>query len=119
MLQELSGWAGRIESMNTAVGISDLTADETIDYMRQLQHERSVLDARMVRAMAHFFGLREHIENGKYASDEIAAELSWSTRTAADAMGTAVRLVERLPDTVTALESGGLDMAKARAILEW
>src|SRR5690349_9434671 len=72
-----------------------------------------------MRALAHFYGLREHIEDGKYASDEVAVELSWSARFAAHQVDMAVGLVRRLPETVDALESGRLDLPKARAILEW
>jgi hypothetical protein len=80
---------------------------------------RAEAEAQIVRGLEHFFRLREHIEDGKYAHDELAAELSWSTLTAAKHMNAAVKLVERLPDTVDALESGQLDMAKARSILKW
>src|SRR5882672_9982068 len=105
--------------MNTAVGITAMNAEETLDYIHQLRHEQSVLHAHMVRAMAHFHTLRREIADAKYASDEIAAVLSWSPRTASTAVGTAVRLVQRLPDTVDALEAGQLDMPKAHAILDW
>jgi hypothetical protein len=96
-----------------------MTDDETVAHLREWIRVRSEADAQILRGLEHFFRLREHIEDGKYAHDEIAAELSWTTRTAANQMDAAVNLVERLPDTVDALESGQLDMAKARAILRW
>ena len=92
---------------------------EVLDYLQQLARQRSLIEARMARAMAHFHHLRQDFEGGKYASEEIAAALSWSPMTAANTMGTAIRLVERLPKTVAAVESGMLDMPKARAILDW
>ena len=101
------------------LGISKLTDEETLAYLQQLQRERSRLEARMTRTMAHFHELRRPIANAKYAADEIAAALSWSTYTTSGVLGTAVALMERLPDTVTAVEQGQLDMTKARAILEW
>jgi hypothetical protein len=96
-----------------------MTDDETLAHLREWIRVRSEADAQIVRGLEHFFRLREHIEHGKYAHDEIAAELSWSTLAAGNQMGTAVGLVRRLPDTVDALESGQLDLAKARAILQW
>jgi hypothetical protein len=96
-----------------------MTDDETLAHLREWIQVRSEADAQILRGLEHFYRLREHIEHGKYAHDEIAAELSWSTRTTAIQMHTAVDLVERLPDTVDALEAGQLDMAKARAILQW
>jgi hypothetical protein len=99
--------------------ISSMTDEEVLDYLRRLRQERSALEARMVRAMAHFNSLRHDIADAKYAADEVAAALSWSPRTAASVMTTAVQLVERLPETVDAVEAGQLDMPKARAILEW
>src|SRR5689334_22176685 len=102
--------------MNTTAGIPVLTDEETLEDIQQLLRERASLDARILRRLAHFFTLREHTADGKYASDEIAAAVSWSTLTAANQVDTAVRLVRRLPGTVDALESGRLDLPKARAI---
>src|SRR6266487_1275712 len=100
-------------------GISRMTDTEVLRYLQDLQRQRSILDAKMARAMAHFHGLRQEFENGKYAGDEIAGALSWSPLTAGNHLGVAVALVDRLPDTVAALETGRLDMTKARAILDW
>src|SRR5437588_6254344 len=100
-------------------GISRMTDTEVLRYMQAIQRQRSILDAKMTRAMAHFYGLRQEFENGKYAGDEIAGALTWSPLTAGNHPGIAVSLMERLPDTVAAIESGQLDMTKARAILDW
>jgi uncharacterized protein DUF222 len=105
--------------MSDTWGISAMTDVEVLDHLQQLQRERSCLDGQMVRAMAHLHALRQNIASGKYASDEVAAALSWSPRTASMMVDTAVELVGRLPDTVAAVESGRLDMPKARAILDW
>ena len=96
-----------------------MTDVEVLNYLQTLQRHRSLIEARMARAMAHFHHLRRDFEGGKYASEGIAAALSWSPMTAANTLGTAIRLVERLPKTVAAVESGTLDMPKARAILDW
>src|SRR2546429_20104 len=79
---EWSTRAGRFECMSDARGISAMTDIEVLDYLAELQRERSRLDARMLRAMAHFHALRGTIADGKYAADEVAAALSWSPRTA-------------------------------------
>jgi hypothetical protein len=105
--------------MNDTAGISALTDEETVDFMRGWIQVKAEAEAQIIRGLEHFYRLREHIENGKYAHDEIAAELSWTTRAAANQMHTAVALVKRLPDIVDALESGQLDLPKARAILDW
>jgi hypothetical protein len=94
-----------------------MTDDETLAHLHKWIRIRAEADARILRGLEHFYRLREHIEQGKYAHDEIAAELSWSTRNSANQMDVAVRMVRQLPDTVDTLESGQLDMAKARAIL--
>jgi hypothetical protein len=96
-----------------------MTDDETLAHLHKWIRIRAEADARILRGLEHFYRLREHIEQGKYAHDEIAAELSWSTRNSANQMDVAVRMVRQLPDTVDTLESGQLDMAKARAILQW
>jgi hypothetical protein len=113
------GLSGRIDLVSSSVGISTLTDDETLAHLHKWIQVRTEADAQILRGLEHFYQLREHIEYGKYAHDEIAAELSSTTRTAANQLDTAVGLVRRLPDTVDALESGQLDMAKARAILRW
>lgn len=115
---ELSVGRGRFVHMSDT-RISAMTDVEVLDYLQRLRQERSALEARMVRAMAHFNSLRHDIANAKYAANEVAAALSWSPRTAASVVNTAVQLVERLPETVDAVEAGQLDMPKARAILEW
>src|SRR5256885_4112097 len=116
---EIVRLSGRIDLVNSSVGIPTLTDDETLAQLHKWIHVRAEADAQILRGLEHFYRLREHIEYGKYAHDELAAELSWTTRTAANQLDTAVGLVRRLPDTVDALESGQLDMAKARAILQW
>src|ERR1700751_1442621 len=108
--------AGRIEPMNGSLGISTMNDEETLNHLHKWLRIRNEAEAQIVRGLEHFFRLREHIEDGKYAHDEIAAELSWSTLTAARHVHTAVRLVERLPGVVDALEVGQVDMPKARAI---
>src|SRR5215831_9918043 len=105
--------------MNSTVGIPALTDDETSAHLHKWIRIRAEAEAQIMRGLEHFYRLRGHIEHGKYAHDELAAELSWSTRTAANHLDTAVGLVRRLPATVDALESGQLDLPKARAILEW
>jgi uncharacterized protein DUF222 len=111
------GVSGILERMSEELGISRMSDVEVLEYMQQLQRERSIVDGRMVRAMAHFESLRQ--TNLEYVGDEVAAALSLSRRTACGLVSTAVQLAQRLPGTVTALESGQLDMSKARAILEW
>jgi Domain of unknown function (DUF222) len=105
--------------MSDDLGISGMSDVEVLEYLQALQRLRSTIEARMARAIAHFHSLRRDFEGGKYASEEIAAALSWSPVTAAKTVGTAIQLMERLPKTVAAVESGQLDMPKARAILEW
>lgn len=96
-----------------------MTDEETLRYLQDLQRQRSTLDAHMTQALAHFHRLRQDYADGKYASDEVAAALHWSPRTASSMVSDAVQLMERLPDTVRELKSGRLDMPKARAILDW
>src|SRR5262245_22874776 len=115
-------WAGwrRFEHVSDELKrIFQMTAEETLRVLQRLQRERSVLDAHMTQALAHFHALRQEYADGKYASDEVAAALHWAPRMASSVMGDAVSLVERLPETVRELAAGRLDLAKARAILDW
>jgi hypothetical protein len=104
--------------MSVTVGIDSLTDEQTLDYIRLAEREISGWQARKIRALAHFDSLRRGVADAKYAADEVAAVLAWSPRIASAALNTAVHLVERLPSTVDAVESGRLDMTKARAILD-
>jgi hypothetical protein len=101
------------------VGIESMTDEEAIDYLHHVEQQLSTWQARKVRTLAHFHSLRRDVVDAKYAADEIAAALSWAPRIASAQMTTAVHLMERLPETVDAVESGRLDMTKARAILDW
>ena len=65
-----------MELVNSSVGISALTDDETLAHLREWIQVKAEADAQILRGLEHFYRLREHIEYGKYAHDEIAAELS-------------------------------------------
>src|SRR5256885_6143330 len=116
---EIVRLSGRIDLVNSSVGIPTLTDDETLAQLHKWIHVKVEADAQILRGLEHFYRLREHIEYGKYAHDEIAAELSWTTRTAANQLDTAVGLVRRLAGTGGGLQAGGPGVGEERAIFPW
>ncbi|WP_131792744.1 HNH endonuclease signature motif containing protein, partial [Candidatus Protofrankia datiscae] len=82
------------------------------------------LEAVMLRAQARFAGLRptppgERNPAGPgFAAEEIAAELALSPAAAAAGLELAVTVVDRLPATLAALETGDIDLRRVRAAAE-
>jgi hypothetical protein len=54
---------------------------------------------------------------GDYLAEELGAEASLSPREAGNLLDVAVKLAERLPATLDALEAGTVDLARVRALL--
>jgi hypothetical protein len=96
--------------------IGELADIELIELLQHTERLRARVDALQVRVMARLSRLRS---DGRYVGDEVAAALDWASPTASNKVQTAVNLVSRLPETVTALERGEVDFSKACAILEW
>jgi hypothetical protein len=97
----------------------EMSASELVEFLQVLERKRARLDALRVRAMASLSRQRRDPQRGTdYASDEVAAALSWTPVAAARQVNTALAMVERLPRTVAALECGELDVVKAMAITE-
>jgi hypothetical protein len=96
--------------------IDELADIELIELLQHTERLRAQADALQVRVMARLSHLRS---DGRYVGDEVAAALDWASPTASNKVQTAVNLVERLPETVAALERGEVDFPKATAILEW
>lgn len=99
--------------------VEALSPDELLAELRVVAAERARLDAYEVRLLARFSALRTDPNSSvDYAADEVAAELKLTPLAAARRVDAAVAMVERLPETVRALERGELDLQKANAIVE-
>ena len=99
--------------------LETMSPAELLAELRAVAAERARLDAYEVRLLARFSALRtDPTTNIDYAADEVAAELHLTPLAAARRMGVAVALAEQLPDTVSALERGELDLQKASTIAE-
>lgn len=108
-----------MSEMCTLVPVEAMSPAELLAEMRAVALERARLDAHEVRLLARFSALRtDPNSSADYAADEVAAELHLTPLAAARRVGTAVAMVEQLPDTVHALERGELDLQKATAIVE-
>lgn len=109
------GVARKIRGMGTTnLAVEEMTADEVLEYLKSLERVKASADAGEARAMARLFALRP--DTAPYVGDEIAAELTWTPRYASNRLGTALELVNRLPNTLDALGRGEIDQAKAATI---
>ncbi|HZB26942.1 MAG TPA: DUF222 domain-containing protein, partial [Gemmatimonadales bacterium] len=90
---------------------------------RQASHEQARLMAAMVEVGLCGLGPDDELprmdEPDEFSADEIRAALSW-TRAAANAqLWLAWDLIHRLPGVYAALDSGDIDVPKARVFSEW
>jgi hypothetical protein len=107
--------------------VEELSADGCLTVLSWAAREKSRLDAVMLRAQAQFAAHRPPEEKdpggaargySEWAGDEIAAELRMSTGTARTQLDLAVALSSRLPGTLAALETGTIDLRRARAMAD-
>jgi len=95
--------------------IESMTDEEVLEYLHTQERERARIDACTARALARFSELRA--DTPQYVADEIAVELRWTPRFAGNRLADAVELVESLPNTLAALESGEIDWVRASTIV--
>lgn len=88
--------------------------------LKDLQHQRSALEAQHLRLLAGYHKLRAG--DGKLAArsapEEIALELHVGYGYAVSQLHLAANLADRLPTTLDALGAGAIDLPKARALAE-
>src|SRR6266508_2636471 len=99
--------------MPVAAVVSDgLDAEALLDGVAAFDRVIAFAHAAQARLLAKFAALRP----AEFAADEVAPALRVSRMEATRRLGLAVDLTTRLPETLTALQRGELDLAKARAI---
>ncbi|KAA2252553.1 DUF222 domain-containing protein [Solihabitans fulvus] len=102
--------------------LDQLDADQVLEILIDSQRLVATIEARQLRAMARFAALRPSDKPGRqfseFAADEIAPAVKWTRTAAANRLGLAVSLTNRLPATLRSLERGEIDLLKARALDE-
>lgn len=97
-----------------------LTPDELLSQMEFAERQVAVTQARQLRLLARYQEVRERAGKlaGRSAPEEVAVALRYAPARAANELHAAMDLIARLPDTVGALESGKIDLPRARAIAD-
>jgi hypothetical protein len=100
--------------------IDGFTAEQTLYELSTVQRERAALEARHLQLLSHYQKVRSR--DGDFAArsvpDELAMELRIGYGYAVSQLELANSLTNRLSTTLAALESGSVDLAKARAVVE-
>ena len=104
-----------------------LSGSDCVEVMRarhrQASHEQARLMAAMVEVARCGIGPDEQLPRtpapDEFAADEIRAALAWTRRAADTQLGLAWDLDARLPEVFAALDSGQIDVPKARVFSEW
>ncbi|HEX5497449.1 MAG TPA: DUF222 domain-containing protein, partial [Mycobacteriales bacterium] len=100
---------------------SGLDGDSLLTVMAGVERIVAAAHAAQVKAMAEFTRLRPHTPGrqfGEFIADEIALELSITRRAAETRIAQAVELTTRLPAVLAALQTGAVDLYRARIITE-
>ncbi|KQC36156.1 hypothetical protein UK82_22665 [Frankia sp. ACN1ag] len=107
--------------------VDDLSDDECLHMDGRIARELARLEAWRLRVRARFARLRpplagdrEGAERGfsEFAGDEIAAVARSAPAAAGRQLELAVAVVDRLPETLAALESGEIDLDRVRAMAD-
>ena len=110
--------SGLLTDLLAGVDVDGLDADDALETAAAWDHLIAHAQAQQFRALARFAGLRAGTDLDEFGTDEVAPVLHLS-RGAADArLHLATRLSTQLPETLAALQSGKIDLPKARAISE-
>jgi hypothetical protein len=122
--------AGRTDAATRANRLAELDDDELIGLMRAWHRLEAWCDAGLLAAIAELARRRPAertapappgefpAQVSEFASDEVAAALTSSARTASTYSDLALDLATRLPATFRALHDGVIDHLKARVIAE-
>lgn len=101
-----------------SVDVGRQDADDALETAAAWEHLSAHAQAQQFRALARFSSLRAGTDLDEFGTDEVAPVLHLS-RGAADArLHLATRLSTQLPETLAVLQSGTIDLPKARAISE-
>ncbi len=104
--------------------VASCDSDGCLSLMAAVRRRIAGLEAVMLRAQARLAALRPtppgegNPAGPGWAAEEIAAELTLSPAAAAASVELAVTVVDRLPATLAALETGAIDLGRVRAVAE-
>ncbi|HEX5494291.1 MAG TPA: DUF222 domain-containing protein, partial [Mycobacteriales bacterium] len=100
---------------------SGLDGDSLLTVLSGLERVAAAAHAAQIKTMAEFTRIRPHTPGrrfGEFVADEIAVELSLTRRAAETRVAQAVEMTTRAPAVLAALQTGRLDLYRARVITE-
>ncbi|MGH3906983.1 MAG: DUF222 domain-containing protein [Pseudonocardiaceae bacterium] len=108
--------SGLLTDLLSSLDIDDLDADDALETAAAWERLVAHAQAQQFRAVARFTDLRAGTDLEEFATAELAPVLHLSRGAASARLDLATQLSRRLPDTLAALQSGRIDLPKARAI---
>lgn len=108
-----------LAALLSSIDVEKLSGRHAVIFARAQQRQISHDQARQYRALSRIGNLyaAEGPEALEFASAEVGAALTYTRRRADSEMGFAEDVARRFPALIDSLESGDIDVAKARAIL--
>ncbi|HEY2765417.1 MAG TPA: DUF222 domain-containing protein [Pseudonocardiaceae bacterium] len=110
--------SGLLTDLLSSLDVEMLSADDALETAAAWERLVAHAQAQQLRALARFADTRVATDLEEFATAEVAPVLHLSRRAADARLDLATRLTTRLPDTLGALQSGALDLPRARAISE-
>ncbi|MGH4026909.1 MAG: DUF222 domain-containing protein [Pseudonocardiaceae bacterium] len=110
--------SGLVTDLLCSLDLDGVDADDALEAAAAWERLIAHAQAQQFRALARFAAVREGTVLAEFAEDEVAPVLHLSRTAAAGRVDLATRLCTALPDTMTALASGTIDLPRARAISE-
>jgi len=110
--------SGLLTDLLSSRDVGRLDADDALETAAAWERLVAHAQAQQFRVLARFASLREGPDSDEFAADEVAPVLHLSRGTAGARLDLATRLSTQLPDTLAELQSGTIDLPKARAISE-
>lgn len=102
----------------SSLDVGRLDADDALETAAAWERLVAHAQAQQFRALARFASLQVGPDSDEFTADEVAPVLHLSRGTAGARLDLATRLCTQLPDTLAELQSGTIDLPKARAISE-
>ena len=110
--------SGLLTDLLSGLDVGRLDADDALETAAAWERLVAHAQAQQFRALARFASLQEGPDSDEFTADEVAPVLHLSRGTAGARLDLATRLSTQLPDTLAELQSGTIDLPKARAISE-
>ncbi|MGH3793866.1 MAG: DUF222 domain-containing protein [Pseudonocardiaceae bacterium] len=110
--------SGLLTDLLSSLDMDSLDADDALETAAAWERLIAHAQAQQFRALARFADTRTGTDLEEFATAEVAPVLHLSRGAANARLDLATRLTTRLPDTLAALQSGAIDLPRARAISE-